>query len=251
MQSLKSLPKERVKSIQEGLIALNLLKLPIDGIAGPNTHKAWAQFKRAAKHINLDKVGSESLADLAHAVKLARETKGQYVTASQAEMIFGRQITQDQLIDLNKCLEKFDITTSLRISHFLSQIAHETGGMRWLKELASGEAYEFRRNLGNVHQGDGVLYKGSGAFQLTGRANYQAFANYIKDQNVMQGCNYVASTYPFTSAGWYWKTRDLNKVCDNGASVAEVTKIINGGHRGLKERIDYFNKAKLIFMPNK
>lgn len=244
MQPLKNLPKDQVKTIQQDLITLGLLQPPVDGIPGPNTHRAWAQFKRAAKHINLDCVGTESLADLTHAVSLL-DQDAKHVSKVQAEAIFGRAITTAQLKDLNDCLERFEINTPKRICHFLAQVAHETGGLRWLTELASGKAYEGRKDLGNTQSGDGVKFKGAGALQLTGRANYQAFANRIQDQNVMLGHVYLAQTYPFTSAGWFWETRKLNKLCDQGASVSEITRIINGGLNGLNDRVSYYNKAKL------
>lgn len=49
------------------------------------------------------------------------------ITAAQCEQIFGRAITQEQLADLNACLKRFEIDTPARITHFLAQIAHESG----------------------------------------------------------------------------------------------------------------------------
>ena len=56
---------------------------------------------------------------------------------------------------------------------FLAQLAHESGQLRYMEEIASGSAYEGRRDLGNTQPGDGVRFKGRGPIQLTGRSNYR------------------------------------------------------------------------------
>jgi predicted chitinase len=167
------------------------------------------------------------------------------VTATQCEQIFGRAITPAQLADLNGCLQRFEIDTPERISHFLAQIAHESGGLRWLEELADGRAYEGRRDLGNTQPGDGQRFKGAGAIQLTGRANYDAFSRFIGDPRVMEGCAYVASTYPFSSAGFWWHNNRINEEVDAGASCRRISRLVNGRDpaNGLAEREAYFARA--------
>ena len=152
-------------------------------------------------------------------------------------------ILDSEVTELNRCLEEFAITTPQRIRHFLSQTAHESGGGRWKKELASGWDYEGRKNLGNTQPGDGPRFKGAGYIQLTGRANYQDFANFTKDPQVMQGANYVADKYPFSSAGFRWFNSGMNALCDKNPTVEQVTRRVNGGYNGLEDRRMYFNRS--------
>lgn len=156
-------------------------------------------------------------------------------------------IADSEVAELNKCLEQFNITTPVRIRHFLSQTAHESGGGRWKQELASGAAYEGRTDLGNTQKGDGPRFKGAGYIQLTGRSNYQAFSNFIKDPNVMQGCAYVAERYPFASAGFWWMNNKMNALCDGNPTVEQVTKRVNGGYNGLEDRRMYYNRCLKVF----
>jgi putative chitinase len=150
----------------------------------------------------------------------------------------------DRIInDLNACLVRFQINTPVRIRHFISQISHESGGGKWMKELASGDAYEGRKDLGNTQPGDGRKYKGAGFIQLTGRANYSDFSKYMNDPKVMDGVDYVALNYPATSAGYWWYNNKMNALCDKNPTVAEVTKRVNGGLRGLADREVYYNRC--------
>jgi predicted chitinase len=170
---------------------------------------------------------------------------GTLVTMAQATAVFGRSPSQAQLDDLNACLQRFSINTPQRIRHFMAQIAHESGGLRWMKEFASGEDYEGRGDLGNTQSGDGPRYKGAGALQLTGRFNYQKFADFIGNQDVMLGCDYVAVKYPFSSAGFWWHLNAMNSFVDNGASCKQVSAKVNGRNpaNGLEDREAYFRAA--------
>lgn len=179
----------------------------------------------------------------------AFEQRKGLVSMAQAAAVFGQEPRQSQLDDLNACLERFKINTPTRIRHFLAQVGHESGGLRWMSELASGEAYENRTDLGNTSPGDGVKYKGAGAIQLTGRYNYQKFADFIGDQNVMLGHTYVAAKYPFTSAGFWWYQNGMNAICDSGASYRQVSAKVNGRDpaNGLTDRETYFARAIAVF----
>ena len=153
-----------------------------------------------------------------------------------------------RLSDLNACCSRFGITTSARLRHFISQCSHESACGVYTKELASGTAYEGRTDLGNIYAGDGPKYKGGGYIQLTGRSNYQALANYLNDANVINiGVDYVANNLPWTSAGFWWYRNGMNTLCDNGASVEQITLRVNGGYNGLASRKTYYNRACGIF----
>ena len=150
----------------------------------------------------------------------------------------------DRIInDLNACLVRFQINTSVRIRHFISQISHESGGGKWMKELASGDDYEGRKDLGNTQPGDGRKYKGAGFIQLTGRANYSDFSKYMNDPKVMDGVDYVALNYPATSAGYWWYNNRMNALCDRNPLIEEVTKRVNGGLRGIEDRKVYYSRC--------
>ena len=164
---------------------------------------------------------------------------------AQADAVFGRAPTATQLNDLNSCLQRFAINTPARIRHFLAQVGHESGGLKWMLELASGDAYEGRKDLGNTRSGDGRRFKGAGAIQLTGRYNYQRFSDYIKDPRVMDGAAYVANQYPFTSAGFWWHNNAINAFVDQGANCRQVSAKVNGRDpaNGLADREMYFTRA--------
>lgn len=165
------------------------------------------------------------------------------VRKDQCEAIFGRSVSDRQFQALDRCLKRFEITTVPRVRHFLAQIAHESGGLRWMVELASGAAYEGRRDLGNTRPGDGVRFKGVDALQMTGRANYQAFADFVGDPRVMEGWRYVRDNYLFLPSGFWWYRNGMNTLIDRGATVERVTRRVNGGYNGLADRRKYYAKA--------
>lgn len=140
-------------------------------------------------------------------------------------------------------LESYDITSRLRIAHFLGQTCEESAGYRTTEEFASGKEYEGRQDLGNTQRGDGPRYKGRGLLQLTGRANY---ADYGKALAVDLVNNPTLAAQPALSlkiACEYWKRHDINADCDRDDAQA-VTRKVNGGLNGLSDRIAFTQKAK-------
>jgi len=158
------------------------------------------------------------------------------VTKEQLQAFGWKGLTDTILEDLNATLTKFAINTPARIAHFMSQCAHESGLGKYTKELASGEAYNGRKDLGNTQPGDGPRFKGGGYIQLTGRNNYQRFSTYMKDARIMEGVDYVAAHYPWSSAGFWWMNAGMNVRIDQGWTVEQVSKRVNGGTNGLESR---------------
>ena len=147
---------------------------------------------------------------------------------------------------INKWSNYFDIDTPLRMAHWLAQVAHESAELRYTKELASGKAYEGRKDLGNTQKGDGVKYKGRGLIQITGRANYAAYAKYCGFDVVAKPELLEQPVGAVKSAMWYWQTRGLNAWADKD-DVLTITKRINGGTNGLTSRKAYLARAKAVF----
>ena len=202
-----------------------------------------------------DEIGIETLskfADMYRAgptVEEGPEVPQEYVTKQQLAGIWNcaeSLILDEEILELNRCLQEWDITNTLRIRHFLSQTAHESGGGKWKKELSDGWYLEGRTDIGNTQAGDGPKYKGAGYIQLTGRANYQDFSDWKKDDpKIMSvGCDHVAEVYPFTSAGFWWTNNRMNELCDTNPSVEQVTKRVNGGYNGLDDRKYYYGRCE-------
>lgn len=140
-------------------------------------------------------------------------------------------------------LNEYAINTRLRIAHFLGQTCHESAGFRTTEEFASGDAYEGRRDLGNVKPGDGRRYKGRGLIQLTGRANYRDTGKVLGidlENNPERAAEPVLS---LRIACEYWKSRRINAPCDRDDLIT-VTKLINGGLNGLDDRRERTSRAK-------
>jgi putative chitinase len=140
-------------------------------------------------------------------------------------------------------LARYDITTRLRIAHFLGQTCHESAGFRTTEEFASGDRYEGNRDLGNTKPGDGRRYKGRGLLQLTGRANYREFGAKLGIDLEGDPERAAEPVLSLTIACEYWKKKRINVACDRDDVVA-VTRLINGGQNGLPDRRTLTAKAK-------
>ena len=144
-----------------------------------------------------------------------------------------------------RTLAEFDLTTPLRQAHFLAQLCHESGSFNYLEELASGEDYEWRDDLGNVQAGDGVRFKGRGLIQITGRANYGDCGDALGQDLIATPTRLADPDLACRSAGWFWNTRYLSAFADRD-DVDTITYRINGGYNGYDERVEFLNAAKAV-----
>jgi len=153
--------------------------------------------------------------------------------------------------DLALCCKTFGINTRENLAYFLGQCGHESAGLRYPVEIASGAAYEGRSDLGNTQPGDGVKFAGTGWLQCTGRHNHQKFADYLRsigrpDPKVMDiGKTYTSEVYPWSISGFWWMNNGMNKFCAGSPSIDAVGARVNGINppNGAQDRRDYTNRA--------
>lgn len=145
---------------------------------------------------------------------------------------------------LTDAMEEFGINTPAREAAFLAQIAHESGSLRYTREIASGAAYEGRADLGNTSPGDGMRFKGRGLIQITGRANYRRCSRALYgDERLLQQPELLEEVISACrSAAWFWADKALSELADEGQFKA-ITKAINGGYNGQIERYEIYKVA--------
>jgi predicted chitinase len=149
----------------------------------------------------------------------------------------------------NEALDYASINTCLRVSAFVAQVGHESAGLYYFEELASGADYEWRTDLGNNVAGDGMRYKGRGPIQLTGRSNYKAAGSSLGLPFESDPERVAFPSGGFKAAAWYWKNHwsgNLNQYCDSGSltDFRMLTQRINGGQNGAADREARWATAK-------
>ena len=181
---------------------------------------------------------------------------------------------------LEQLFPDYDINTPKRMAAFLAQCGHESGNFTAIKENLNYKAaslrkifpkyfpddaiatqyankpnkqeaianriYANRMGNGDESSGDGFRFCGRGLIQLTGRSNYQAFADSL-EMNINDLPEYLATFEGASqSACWFWETNNLNRFADTG-DIIGMTKVINGGYIGLQDRISNYEHALHIF----
>jgi putative chitinase len=193
--------------------------------------------------------------------------------AQLAQLLPGNPYLDHWYHALEQALPDYDINTPQRVAAFMAQCAHESGGFRALKEnlnykaaslrrvfpkyfptddlaaayagkqeMIANRVYGGRMGNGDEHSGDGYKYCGRGLIQLTGKNNYQNFADSIETP-VEDLPEYLATFEgAVQSACWFWESNNLNQFADNG-DILTMTKRINGGTIGLEDRIKHYEHA--------
>lgn len=152
---------------------------------------------------------------------------------------------------LNRAMQRYRIDSPVRQAAFLAQIGHESGQLRYVREIwgptAAQQRYEVRKDLGNTQPGDGARFKGRGLIQITGRENYRkagaALGLPLLDQpELLEQAEWAAA-----SAAWWWANHGLNELADAG-KFEQITRTINGGLNGQADRLALWEKAKAVLV---
>jgi putative chitinase len=171
---------------------------------------------------------------------------------------------------------EFNITTNLRLAHFLAQCSVESIGFtatvenlnysakripqvfgKYFKGIdptpyahnpakLGSRVYANRMGNGDEASGDGFKFRGRGYIQLTGKNNYTSFSNFV-GEDCVANADLVATKYPLASAAFFFNSNNIWAICDRGAddaTVTKVTKAVNGGTNALPERLQNFKKFK-------
>lgn len=115
-------------------------------------------------------------------------------------------------------------------------------------EALANFVYANRDGNGDVSSGDGWLFHGRGAIQLTGRAAYTAYDKAVYGDGHIVSNPYLVSnmTDVMLSAAWFWDSNNLNAQADADA-FTRATQIINGSTVTVPQRVPVLNLANAIF----
>jgi putative chitinase len=181
------------------------------------------------------------------------------ITAEQITSISPHVQKLDIYLDpLNEGMREFEINTANRVRAYIPQVLHESESFLYMKECATGQEYEGRKDLGNTQIGDGIKYKGRSPLQITGKENYRLCGLALGLDIVSKPELLEDPIYAFKASAWWWKNHGLNQIADRPESwtyqvkdriytkVQYITKIINGGQNGILEREAFYNLALTV-----
>jgi putative chitinase len=152
-------------------------------------------------------------------------------------------------------LAESDATNPNRIAMWLAQMGHESASFKYTEEIASGAAYEGRKDLGNTQPGDGVRFKGRSWIQVTGRHNYTQLSKWAYEQGIVPTPTYFVDDsrrlaeirYAGVGPAWYWTVArpQINRLSDE-RNLYAVTQAINGGQNGAADRKARYDRASAL-----
>ncbi|WP_119738663.1 glycoside hydrolase family 19 protein [Pseudomonas sp. Larv2_ips] len=179
------------------------------------------------------------------------------ITLSQLVQILpgARPVAGLFLSALNTAMSRFQIGQPKRIAAFLAQVGHESGELRYVRELGSDQylsKYDtgiLAARLGNTPEadGDGQKYRGRGLIQITGRRNYLACSQALFGDDRLLGQPQLLEQpqWACESAAWFWQSNGLNELADKD-QFTTITRRINGGLKGLEDRLQVWARAKSV-----
>ena len=261
---------EDVKKLQEKL------GTSADGSFGPGTEKLVKEWQSKNGLTADGVIGDSSWSKLFGSETTTSQPVANVVIPSsdfKLEKLKGH-VPDSVIAQIPDTAAKFNITNPLRLSHFLAQCGHESGGFKAVNEnlnysakgllvtfgkyfdvttaaqyekkpeMIASRVYGNRMGNGDESTKEGYKFRGRGYRQLTGKSNYTKFAQFIGEDTVSNP-DLVATKYPLASAAFFFDSNKLWSICDKGsdeATVTSVTKRVNGGIIGLSDRIKHFNE---------
>lgn len=181
------------------------------------------------------------------------------LTDAQLKKIFPHSTARNRAIALpsiNQTARAYDISNERRMAGWLATLGIESGELKYQEEIASGAAYEGRKDLGNTQKGDGRRFKGHGRIQITGRSNHASYTNYLKKNKHLPFVDFIAEPhrlaeepYATDSAGWFWAVKVKNNPTIDAGDFHKTQIRVNGINKKTGnpnhwvERQNYYAKA--------
>ena len=259
---------EEVKKLQ------SKLGLTPDGVFGKSTENALKNWQ-AKNRLVADGVAGPKTLSMLGITTIVKEDKIIPRTSTPINLSKLKGVIPENVISqIPEAMQKFNISTPLRLAHFLSQCSHESGGFKMVvenlnysadglrkifpkyfpgnlsesyarnPEKIASKVYGGRMGNGNETTKEGFKFRGRGYLQTTGKNNYAQFSKFIGEDCVANP-DLVATKYPLASAAFFFDSNKLWSICDRGsddATVTAVTKRVNGGTIGLNHRISEFRR---------